>query len=83
MITALDQHCVGEGASRWVVYVLGLHTDGRTLWIQVAPSEDGSDNIVLQLSLDATAEDAITALGAVQLGGSQYPLMIEVSHRAL
>jgi hypothetical protein len=64
------------------VYVLGLHTDGPILWIQVAPGEDGSDNIVLQLSPDATAEDAIAALGAVQFVGSQYPRMIDVSHHA-
>jgi len=81
LIAALDQRSVGEGALRWMVYVLGLHTDGCTRWIQVAPSEQTRDSIVLQLPADATADDALTALGAMELEGRQYPQIVYVSRR--
>src|SRR5436305_501957 len=81
LIVALDQQSVGEGTRRWVVHVLGLHTDGRTRWIQVAPSDQGDDSIVLQLPPEATADDALTALGTVAFTGGEYPRIIHVSHR--
>src|SRR5216684_7646350 len=81
LIAALDQQSVGEGARRWVVHVLGLHTDGCTRWIQVAPSEQTSNSIVLQLPPDATSDDALTALGTMELEGRQYPQIVQVSRR--
>jgi hypothetical protein len=81
LIAALDHQYVGDRASGKVVYVLGVHTDGRDLWIQVALREDGRDNFVLHLSPDATAQDAMTTLQAVQLRASPLQRIIRVPHR--
>ena len=61
--------------------MFGVHTDGRgDLWIQVANSEDGHDNLVLHLSPDATVEDAILALEAMALTCTSYPRIVPVTH---
>jgi hypothetical protein len=84
LIAALDHHRFGDGIGA-VVYVLGVHTDGRDVWIQIALREDGRDNLVLHLLPDATAEDARATLQAAQLRAaaraSAEQRVIRVPHR--
>jgi hypothetical protein len=88
LIAALDHHRVGDGLGGTVVYVLGVHTDGRDVWIQIALREDGRDNLVLHLLPDATAQDAMATLQAAQLRArataraSAEQRVIRVPHRA-
>jgi hypothetical protein len=81
LIAALDHHRVGGSAGGNLVYVFGVHTDGRDLWIQVALREDGRDNVVLHLPPDATAEDAMATLQATEFRASADQRVIRVPHR--
>jgi hypothetical protein len=81
LIAALDRYRVGDSAGGNRVYVLGVHTDGRDLWIQVALREDGRDNLVLHLPPEATAQDAVATLQATPLGTSAEQRVIQVPHR--
>jgi hypothetical protein len=65
LAAALDLQTVGDAANRWVVHVLGVHTDDRALWVQVAPRPDGTDSVILKLSMWATARHALAALAAL------------------
>src|SRR5689334_8891723 len=80
LIAALDQHRIRHGAAHRLLNVLGVHTDRQTLWIQVAHSDDSSEALVLHLSLDATAEDAIRVLEMAPRDGDHYPRIVEVAH---
>ena len=81
LIAALDHHCVGDNAAGKIVYVLGVHTDGRDLWVQVALREDGRDDFVLHLPPEATAQDAMTTLQAAQFRAGQSRRIIQVPHQ--
>ena len=82
LIAALDRRCLGGEPSGKVVYVLGVHSDGRDLWIQIALSEDGRDNWVLHLLPGATAQDAMATLQSTQLRVGPDQRVISVPHRA-
>lgn len=62
---ALDLQRVGEGAHQWVVHVLGLHTDGRNLWIQVAPDSHGADSLVVRTAAGTSASQILDALSEI------------------
>ena len=63
----LELQHVGDDANHWVVHVLGIHNDGHHLWVQIAPNADGTQSIVLQLSMAATARHALATLGSLSL----------------
>ena len=65
LAAALEQQPVGRGSNRWIVHVLGVHTDGRYVWVQVAPRADGTHSIVLRLSTWASAHHALATLAAL------------------
>lgn len=65
LAAALELQRVGDGANRWVVHVLGVHNDGHHLWVQIAPRADGTNSIVLRLSMSATARHALATLAAM------------------
>jgi hypothetical protein len=75
---ALDLQTVGDGDNRWVVHVVGVHTDGRTLWVQIAPRPDGTDSVILKLSMWATARHALAALAALPSARRDYPQIVPV-----
>jgi hypothetical protein len=75
---ALDLQEVGAGANRWTVHVLGFHSDSCHRWIQVAPQPDGTDSLVLKLSMAATVRHALAALDAVAPGPRVGPQVIPV-----
>lgn len=82
LAAALEQQRVGDGENPWVVHVLGVHNDGHYLWAQIAPHPDGTQSIVLRLSMTATARHALAALATLSrssFGGSAVvPVMCAV-----
>ncbi len=78
LAAALELQRVGDGPNRWVVHVLGVHTDGRDFWVQVAPRADGTQSIVLRLSPRATARHALATLAALPWPSSGYPPVVPV-----
>jgi hypothetical protein len=65
LASALDLQTVGNGANRWTVRVLGVHSDGRTLWIQIATGLEADDSVTLKVSSRATARHALAALAVL------------------
>jgi hypothetical protein len=63
----LELQHVGDDANYWVVHVLGIHDDGHHLWVQIAPNADGTQSIVLRLSVAATARHALATLASLSL----------------
>lgn len=61
----LELQHVGDDANQWVVHVLGVHNDGHHLWVQIAPNADGTQSMVLRLSMAATARHALAALASL------------------
>ena len=82
LIAALDHQRVGEGEASWVVQVLGVHVDGRNLWLQVARDDDPSDGVVLHLRPWGTADQARAALASLDWQSASYPRMIHVMQSA-
>jgi hypothetical protein len=78
LVDALEQQRVGHGSDRWTVHVLGVHSDGRHLWVQVAPGADGTHSIVLRLSMWATANHALAALSALPRPSLGCPPIVSV-----
>jgi hypothetical protein len=64
LASALDLQTVGKGADRWTVHVLGVHSDGRSLWIQIATGL-ADDSVTLKLSSRATARHALAVLAVL------------------
>ena len=65
LAAALELQRVGEGTNQWVAYVLGVHDDGRHLWAQIAARPDGTQTIVLRLSMWATPRHALATLATL------------------
>jgi len=78
LVAMLDLQRVGEGADAWTVHVIGVHSDGDDLWIQVAPHPDGTDSLVLRLSSHATVRHALAALAAVPCTARDVPQIVSV-----
>jgi hypothetical protein len=78
LAAALEQQGVGDGADRWVVHVLGVHTDGRHIWVQLAPRPDGNHSIVLRLSPTATVHHALAALATLPIPSRDCPPVVPV-----
>jgi hypothetical protein len=74
----LDQQHIGDATNRWIVHVLGVHNDGRHLWIQIAPNADGTQSFVLRLSMSATARHALAALAALSRSSLGCPSVVPV-----
>ena len=82
LAAALELQRVDDGDHAWVVHVLGVHNDGHYLWAQIAPHPDGTQSIVLRMSMAATARHALAALAKLSrssFGGSAVvPVMCAV-----
>jgi hypothetical protein len=65
LAAALELQRVGDDANPWVVHVLGVHDDGHHLWVQIASNADGTDSIVLRLSIAATARHVLATLASL------------------
>ena len=47
---------LGSAHRRWAPEVLGIHTDGRHWWIQIAAADNASASVVLHCSRFARTE---------------------------
>jgi hypothetical protein len=79
---AIDRQRIGEGSRAWVAHVLGVHTDGRNYWVQVAPADEPMRSVVLRMSPWASAHHAIAALSAVMSRTESFPQIIDVMQPA-
>jgi hypothetical protein len=82
VIAGLDQRQVGEGASAWVAQVLGVHSDERDLWVQVAPADNPFESIVLRMSPYATPQHAVAALALMHPTDGAFPHVVNVMRPA-
>jgi len=82
LVAALDRQHVVHASSEWVIYVLGVHTDGPDLWIQISPDELGGNDLVLHFLPESTVEDALSTLQTVTFSESDHPQIIEVGPRS-
>ena len=73
----LDQRVI-NGTQPWMVHVLGVHSDDRDVWMQIAPAGDLTSSIVLRLSHQATAAHAVASLERSHLPIGSYPRILQV-----
>ena len=59
---ALDHHKIGTGGSSWTAEVVGIHSDGEDLWVQLSSREYPGSTVVLRLGRNSSAEDVTAAL---------------------
>jgi hypothetical protein len=78
LFAALDQRVIDEGGARWTAFVLGIHSDGRDRWIQVASGPETTTTVLLRMSRRATAEHAAAALQQAQQASVCEPPVIDV-----
>ena len=60
----LDHQRVGVGSRSWIVNVYGVHIRSSQAWLQLAPSHDPTESVVLTISDRCTASQALAALDA-------------------
>jgi hypothetical protein len=82
LIAALDQQQIGDGVGAWVAEVLGVHSDGRDLWVQVARAHEPGQSLILRMSIHATAQHAIAALMKMEPFHGSLPHVIDVMQPA-
>jgi hypothetical protein len=78
LFAALDQRVIGDGIARWTAFVLGIYSDGRDRWIQVASGPETTTKILLRMSRRATAEHAAAALQRAQEADVYEPPVVDV-----
>lgn len=75
---ALDQRRIDAGTRGWVAHVMGIHCDGREIWIQIAPGGAPEKSLVLHLSGWTTIDQAIAAMKARSVEHASHPRVISV-----
>ena len=75
LFAALDQRVIDDGIARWTAFVLGIYSDGRDRWIQVASGAGTTTKVLLRMSRRATAEHAAAALQRTQATGCEPPVV--------
>lgn len=75
---ALDQRRIEAGTRRWIAHVMGIHLDGREIWVQIAPGDAPEKSLVLHLSGWTTIDQAIIAMKARPVEHDSYPRVISV-----
>ena len=78
LFAALDQRVIGDGIARWTAFVLGIYSDGRDRWIQVAAGPETTTKVLLRMSRRATAEHAAAALQRAQETRACEPPVVDV-----
>ncbi len=81
VIVALDHQRVGEGAGSWVVEVLGVHSAGSDLWVQIARNGEPDDTLVLHVLPEATVGDALAALTTARPAWTSLPHVLDAPPR--
>ena len=75
---ALDQRRIDAGTRGWIAHVMGIHFDGREIWIQIAPRGAPEHSLVLHLSGWTTIDQAIAAIKARSPEHAFHPRVISV-----
>src|SRR5688572_16743709 len=75
LFAALDQRVIDDGIARWTAFVLGIYSDGRDRWIQVASGPGTTTKVLLRMSRRATAEHAAAALQRAQSTVCEPPVV--------
>lgn len=75
LFAALDQRVIDDGIARWTAFVLGIYSDGRDRWIQVASGPGTTTKILLRMSRRATAEHAAAALQRAREATCEPPVV--------
>jgi hypothetical protein len=78
LFAALDQRVIDDGIARWTAFVLGIYSDGRDRWIQVASGPETTTKVLLRMSRRATAEHAAAALQRTQETRVFEPPVVDV-----
>jgi hypothetical protein len=79
LATALDSRVIdGPGPEPWMIHVLGVHSDDRDVWLQIAPAGDVTASLVLRLSRQATVAHAVASLALGRPAMDRYPRIIDV-----
>jgi len=66
---ALDGHVVRVGGDTGVLRIEGIHSQGKTLWIQVSLFDDTVPGVVLQVEACHSQHDVFEALRHYELTG--------------
>lgn len=61
--TALDQRPLAVGPERWLTQVVGVHTDGSDVWIQLLPLREQLRDFTIRVSPGMSLDDV---LGEIQ-----------------
>lgn len=80
VFAALDAQPIGSGPTAGVTRVVGVHIDGRDVWVQLAIEDGVEGSVILHLMADATIDDALTALRAAESRES-FGAVLEVAAR--
>jgi hypothetical protein len=75
---ALDQRRIDAGTRCWIAHVMGIHLDGREIWIQIAAGDTSEKSLVLHLSGWTTVDQAITAMKTRPVERESFPRVISV-----
>ena len=78
LFAALDQRVIDNGIARWTAFVLGIFSDGRDRWIQVASAPETTTKVLLRMSRRATAEHAAAALERAKALDACQPPVVDV-----
>lgn len=75
---ALDRRRIRAGTRCWVAQVMGIHSDGREIWVQIARGTSPDKSLVLHLSGWTTVDQAIAAMKAESGNLNAFPRVITV-----
>ena len=74
----LDHRQIDVGNRRSTARVVGIHTDGNEVWIQLATGRGQERNVVLHLSSWTTVDQVVAAMKTKPLESDSYPQIITV-----
>jgi hypothetical protein len=74
----LDHRQIDVGNRRYTARVVGIHTEGNEVWIQLETGRGQDRNLVLHLSSWTTVDQVIAAMKTKSLESGSYPQIITV-----
>jgi hypothetical protein len=78
IVAGLDRQRIGGGPDSWMAYVLGVHVDGATIWIQIARNEDADESVIVRMRADAAPGDVLDALTRIAPQADASPVVVVV-----
>ena len=60
--TALDQRPLSVGTERWAAQVVGVHADGRDVWIQLDAVRDPLRDVTVRVRPGMSVEHVLAAI---------------------